>query len=214
MRHLRRLLTPLANTIDALTAPAHTPWLMIVDALFIGIFAYLRTKFDFAFGQGPLRRRDHRRRVVAARLGLVLPEAVDAVGADPAGRAGMTCPREGCPNRLHDNAQIVCTGDFHALAGMCRGKKRLGEPEAAMIEGRGRGVAYACPLCRQHHNGAPIHGRAELTAVARATVRALRADPRVGPQGILALVDAWAPPASDRSGWAEGLDQRLAYALP
>lgn len=116
------------------------------------------------------------------------------------------CPRAGCDNRLSAQ-QIICAGDFAALAGMCRGKKPLGQPEADMIEGRGRGLAYCCPLCLMWHNG---HQPARLMEpqVALATVAALRADPRVGWQGILQLVDAWR--VTPRAGWAEGLDQSVA----
>jgi len=108
---------------------------------------------------------------------------------------------------------IVCTGDFQALAGMCRGKKRLGQPEADMIEGRGGGVAYRCDLCRQYHNGSLPRSLAALTAASRATLRALEADPRVGRRGILNLADAWAPTRVARRRWYEGLDQRDAYGL-
>lgn len=139
------------------------------------------------------------------------------MGADPAvqpgGRVSRPCPREGCGNTLHSDDLIVCTGDFHALAGMCRGKKRLGEPEADMIESRGRGLAYRCALCREHHNGNPVAARAEIMTTTRATVRALRDDPRVGWRGVLALVDAWAPNMSERERWHEGLDQRAAFAV-
>lgn len=125
------------------------------------------------------------------------------------------CPREGCVNYLYLPTQIVCTGDFTALAGMCRGKKRLGQPEADMIEGRGAGCAYRCPLCRQYHNGTLPANRMDLVTAARSTVRVLEADPRVGRRGILNLADAWTPSETvSRSRWSEGLDQTEAYDLP
>jgi hypothetical protein len=127
----------------------------------------------------------------------------------------MDCPREGCANGLHLPEMIVCTGDFQALAGMCRAKKRLGQPEADMIEGRGGGAAYRCILCRQYHNGSPARNRMDLVTVARATLRALEADPRVGRKGILNLADAWVPSVIlSRSRWYEGLDQSEAFDLP
>ncbi len=122
------------------------------------------------------------------------------------------CPREGCQNSVTHDHEIVCAVDFHALASTCRGKKRLGEPEAAMIEGRGRGVAYRCALCRQWHNGTAITNRAEFVVVTRDTVRALRDDERVGWRGILNLADAWHPSMSEREGWWADLDQKQAYA--
>jgi hypothetical protein len=125
------------------------------------------------------------------------------------------CPREGCENTLLAD-QIVCVGDFAALAGHCRGKKRLGEPAAAAIQSAGRGRAYRCELCRQYHNGARLTDRMTVLIAIRATVRALREDPRVGWRGILALADAWSPDGENvnRSRWSEGLDQREAHALP
>lgn len=122
------------------------------------------------------------------------------------------CPREGCGNQLHRDDMILCTGDFHALAGMCRGKKRLGEPEASFIEGRGRGRAYRCPICKQWHNGNQINGRADFLSQMRDAARALRDDPRVGWRGMIALADAWAPGMSERRSWSEGLDQQVAVA--
>jgi hypothetical protein len=124
-----------------------------------------------------------------------------------------SCPREGCDNPLTDG-QIVCTADIHMLASMCRGKKRLGRPEADSIEGKGRGVAYDCSLCREWHNGGSIRRRMELMVDTRAVVRALRADPWVGPRGLLSLADAWHPDRVNRSRWAEGIDQREALAAP
>jgi len=122
-----------------------------------------------------------------------------------------TCPREGCGNTL-SAGQIVCSGDFTALAGMCRGKNRLGQPVADMIESNGGGIAYRCPLCLQYHNGSKVRLRMEMIAAARATVRAFRADPRVGARGVLRLADAWESRRVNRSRWAEGLDQREALA--
>lgn len=125
------------------------------------------------------------------------------------------CPRQGCENWLRLPRMIVCGPDFQALAGMCRAKKRLGQPEADMIQGRGGGEAYQCVLCRQYHNGAPPKNRMDLVVVARATVQAMEADPRVGRRGILNLADAWVPSAVlSRSLWYDGLDQREAYNLP
>lgn len=123
------------------------------------------------------------------------------------------CPRAGCGNTLGEE-QVVCAGDFTALAGMCRGKKRLGEPAAAMIEGKGGGTAYPCPLCRQWHNGALPARLEDLNAAAQATVAALRAAEAVGWQGVLQLADAWAPPRVNRMRWSEGLDQREAIPAP
>lgn len=120
-----------------------------------------------------------------------------------------SCPREGCSNTISEEL-IVCPGDFAALAGMCRGKKRIGEPEAAGIEGADGGRAYRCELCRQWHNGNLPARLEELTLAARATVNALRADPRVRWIGLLQLADAWAPAHVNRSCWAQGLDQREA----
>lgn len=124
----------------------------------------------------------------------------------------LPCPREDCLNSLDDPTAIVCAADFHVLASTCRGKKRLGEPEAATIEGMGRGPAYECVLCKQWHNGAKLPDRAAFKVRIRATVRALREDPRVGWRGILNLADAWHPSVSERARWREGLDQRVAYA--
>jgi len=124
------------------------------------------------------------------------------------------CPREGCANRLHLPEMIVCTGDFQSLAGMCRAKKRLGQPEADMIQGRGGGDAYRCILCRQFHNGSAPKNRMDLVTVARATLRAMEQDPRVGWRGVLKLADAWIPSVIlSRSRWYEGLDQTEAYDL-
>lgn len=124
------------------------------------------------------------------------------------------CPREGCLNWLDRPEMIVCTGDFTALAGMCRAKKRLGQPDADMIEGQGGGAAYRCILCRQYHNGSPPRNRMDLVTVARATVDAIQADPRCGRPGLLALADIWAPTTTVvRERWYEGLDQCEAHAL-
>jgi hypothetical protein len=124
----------------------------------------------------------------------------------------LCCPREGCINSLSSREILVCAVDFHALASSCRGKKRLGEPEAAMIEDRGRGLAYTCELCKQWHNGTAMGDEAGFRLVLRGTVQALAADPRVGWRGILNLADAWHPDVSERSEWSVGLDQTAAYA--
>jgi hypothetical protein len=123
------------------------------------------------------------------------------------------CPREECSNVLAAG-QIICTADFHLLAGMCRGKKRLGRPQADRIQGLGGGVAYDCTLCREWHNGDAIRQRMDQTITARAAVRALRADPRVGWRGLLKLVDAWHSDNVNRSRWADGIDQREALTAP
>jgi len=107
---------------------------------------------------------------------------------------------------------IVCAVDFHALASSCRGKKRLGEPEAALVESLGKGAAYKCSLCKQFHNGKPTANRADFKTLVRDTVRALGADPRVGWQGLLNLDDAWHPNVSERATWYLDLDQKAAYA--
>jgi hypothetical protein len=124
-----------------------------------------------------------------------------------------SCPRAGCANPIGEGL-IVCAGDFTALAGMCRGKKRLGEPQASAIQARDGGRAYRCELCRQWHNGNLPARLEELTTVAQATVSALRDDPRVGWRGVLQLADAWMPPNVNRSRWAQGLDQREAMTAP
>lgn len=125
------------------------------------------------------------------------------------------CPRDGCDNILIEE-QLVCTADFHALASMCRFKKRLGQPMADWIEGQGRGVAYRCVLCREWHNGGNVQQRMQMTINARATVQALCDHPLVGWQGLLNLADAWNPErvGVNRSRWAEGIDQREALAAP
>lgn len=122
------------------------------------------------------------------------------------------CPREACANPLVSPDEVVCVVDFHALARTCRGKKRLGEPEAAAIEGLGKGAAYRCPLCQQWHNGKARPDAARFKVLVRDTVRALASDPRVGNRGILKLADAWRPGMSEREEWANSLDQRLAFA--
>jgi hypothetical protein len=122
------------------------------------------------------------------------------------------CPRRDCINSLSSREILVCAVDFHALASSCRGKKRLGEPEAAMIEGRGRGLAYGCATCGQWHNGKAMDDQLGFQKLLRETVMALRDDPRVGWRGILNLADAWHPDVSERSEWSLGLDQRAAYA--
>jgi hypothetical protein len=125
------------------------------------------------------------------------------------------CPVEGCSNRLAKPEDLVCPGDFTALAGTCRGKKPLGQPEADWIQGRGRGVAYRCELCRQYHNGnSAARNVAIMKATLRAVIRAMRADPRCGSEGLLNLIDAWAPTRVKRESWCENLDQREAYAVP
>lgn len=123
------------------------------------------------------------------------------------------CPREDCENAVRPG-DIVCGRDFTLLASACRGKKRLGQPEADMIEGRGRGNAYPCPLCRQWHNGGRPQRAAQMRTVQRATVRSLHEDQRCGPEGLLNLIDTWHPERVNRDSWALGLDQREAYALP
>lgn len=136
---------------------------------------------------------------------------VENRGHDPV-VSSRVCPRADCGATLDDTDRIVCAADFRALASRCRGKKRLGEPEAAMIESRGGGVAYSCDLCRGWHNGRPTAGNRDLGIIARATVAALRADDRVGWRGILLLADAWAPAMSERERWRDNLDQRQAFA--
>jgi hypothetical protein len=125
------------------------------------------------------------------------------------------CPRPGCDNTL-TGTQIVCTADFHALAGMCRFKKRLGQPTADWVASRGRGVAYRCELCRDWHNGGAVQAAEVARAIAEATVQTLCDDPRVGWRGLLKLADAWDPERTgvNRSRWAEGIDQREALAAP
>lgn len=124
------------------------------------------------------------------------------------------CPVEACPNRLALPIDLVCPGDFAALASACRGKKRLGQPLADMIASSGRGSSYQCPLCRQWHNGGKPERAADLRTQMRATVRALRGDDRCGPEGLLNLIDAWCPTRVKRESWHHDLDQRDAYALP
>lgn len=121
------------------------------------------------------------------------------------------CPREGCRNLLAGPGQVVCGPDITILASMCRGKKRVGEPEAEWIASRHSSTdAYHCELCRQWHNGARVRRRMELIVVVRATLAALRADDRVGWRGVLLLADAWSPGNVNRSRWHEGIDQRVA----
>lgn len=122
------------------------------------------------------------------------------------------CPRAGCGNTLNTGDMVVCVVDFHALASTCRGKKPLGEPVAAMIQGTTGGYAYTCVLCRQWHNGKPMQDRAAFTAVVAGTVDALRNDPRVGPAGLLRLADAWRPNVCRRARWWEDLDQTVLFA--
>lgn len=123
------------------------------------------------------------------------------------------CPRADCRNPLTRPAQIICTGDFVALAGMCRGKKRLGQPVADRIAADRGCAAYQCELCRQYHNGREVADRPGVLAVTRTAVQALRADPRVGPAGLLQLADAWHPDNVNRSCWSEGLDQAVAVVV-
>ncbi len=124
----------------------------------------------------------------------------------------MICPRRGCQNTLTSPDQIVCVGDFTALAAACRGK-RPQEKWAAEQIGLLRNLAvYSCPLCLHHHNGNWTDRR--HMAVDAATVQALRDDPRVGPLGLQALVEAWRPDNVNRSCWHEGLDQTVAMHLP
>ena len=125
----------------------------------------------------------------------------------------LRCPRAGCGNTRTEE-QIVCTADFHALASMCRGKKRLGQPMADWIASRNRGVAYLCPLCREWHNGGEISDAELVMTTATATVDALCDDPRVGWRGLLQLADAWNGKRVNRAHWAEGIDQREALAAP
>lgn len=125
-----------------------------------------------------------------------------------------TCPRQDCPNYLTDGKQIVCIGDFVLLASTCRGKKPLERWVADAIAAPPGKVAYQCPLCRFHHNGNRIGNPEQHFATVTAIVAALRADPRVGPQGLLGLVDSWAPGNVNRSCWHEGLDQTVAMHLP
>jgi hypothetical protein len=127
-----------------------------------------------------------------------------------------TCPREGCANQLLAG-QVVCTGDFTALAGMCRSKKRLGQPAADEIAAARNQDSYCCRLCREFHTGQPARRAELLMSTAGATVEALRADPRVGPAGLLSLADAWHPqnPGNvNRSCWHQGLDQTAMLCLP
>jgi hypothetical protein len=128
---------------------------------------------------------------------------------------GLSCPRAGCPNSLAGPDLIVCTGDFLALAGMCRGKKRLGQPEADMVAASKPGRdAYACHLCREYHTGSAVRDPDAQRRFGQDTVQALRDDPRMGPAGLLALADAWHPDNVNRSCWHEGLDQRVVLLLP
>lgn len=123
------------------------------------------------------------------------------------------CPRQGCTNRLAPG-QIVCSGDFTALAGMCRGKKRLGQPQADRIQSEGGREAYRCPVCRQWHNGKPVRDGERALQEATLTIKAMREEPMVGWRGVLQLADAWEPSRVNRSRWAEGIDQREALTAP
>lgn len=123
------------------------------------------------------------------------------------------CPVEGCANHLTRLEDLVCTGDFTVLAGVCRGKQRLGQPVADSVQDRGFGIAYQCVLCRQWHNGNKPARHADLKTLTRAIIRALRADERCGSTGLLNLADAWHPRRVNRDSWCLGLDQREAYAL-
>jgi hypothetical protein len=93
-------------------------------------------------------------------------------------------------------------------------KKRLGEPLAAQIADTRKAVSYRCPLCGQWHTGDAVGNRLAMETFGVATVEALRADPRVGWRGLIALADAWAPDMSERERWSEGLDQQVACVLP
>jgi hypothetical protein len=123
----------------------------------------------------------------------------------------VPCPRLGCRKSLMGADEVVCSGDFHTLAGMCRGKKRLGETQAMMIDSCGRGVAYRCRVCVEWHNGAAVKDPRGLKVEARETVMAMKNDPRVGWQGMVNLARAWRPGFSPRMGWHQGLDQKDAY---
>jgi hypothetical protein len=135
------------------------------------------------------------------------------VVAEEIGNGLRSCPREDCDNTF-TAGQIVCGADFTALASSCRGKKRLGRPLADLIASQTGRIAYACALCREWHNGGRIRHRMPMLVVARATVRALRDDPRAGRLGLARLADAWHPRNVNRSCWAEGLDQAEALAAP
>lgn len=123
------------------------------------------------------------------------------------------CPRPGCGNLLAGDHQAICTGDFHLLASMCRGKRRIGQPLADALAAQRGLPAYRCPVDLQYHNGKPIKDRSASMSVASGAARALRADPRMGAQGMIALADAWAPGMSERERWSEGLDQRIAFVV-
>lgn len=124
------------------------------------------------------------------------------------------CPRAGCTNPVAPGRSILCVGDFQLLAGMCRGKKPLGAPTAAALQDSGRGRAYACLLCRMHHNGDPATDRAATEQVAAAAVQALREHPLVGPAGALRLIDAWDPRWAPRAQWPHNLTQSVLFATP
>lgn len=126
----------------------------------------------------------------------------------------LRCSREDCPHTLMNRWDVVCVGDFTALAGACRGKKRLGQPEADLVAARYRRHAYRCPLCRQWHNGGRPRLHEQLDLILTGTVAALRDDERCGPAGILSLIEAWDPARVNRESWHEGLDQREAHAVP
>lgn len=122
-----------------------------------------------------------------------------------------SCPRPGCTNLISAD-QAVCTGDFHALAGMCRGKKRLGQPVADAIEIERGKPAYFCQLCRSHHNGGSVVDRLLMQTFGHEVVTALRDHPRIGWRGVLQLADSWA--GDPRARWHEGLDQQAAMPVP
>jgi hypothetical protein len=125
-----------------------------------------------------------------------------------------SCPRPGCDNRLGKGAPVVCLGDFVALANMCRGKKRLGQPLADQIAADNGSISYGCPVCKAYHNGRRPALLDAQTRAAAGTVAAMRADPRVGWRGVLLLADAWAPERSPRTQWYVGLDQTEAFDVP
>jgi hypothetical protein len=125
----------------------------------------------------------------------------------------IACPRKGCGNPVSAGG-VVCGPDFTLLAGMCRGKKSLGQPVADLIQATGGGVAYLCRLCLTYHNGNPPARAEQFAADVEQVLSALRADPRVGWRGMLRLADRWRPPFTHRAQWSQGLDQSEAFMSP
>jgi hypothetical protein len=114
-------------------------------------------------------------------------------------RRKMICP-VGCGRLILKPGAAVCGPCWNEAASMCKGKKRLTEPEAKLVEQRRGLQAKWCRVCGNFHNvGHPSEDEEALIERVGNILEGMRK--ARGRVWVLDLIDSWDPEISDRKSW-------------